>query len=201
MNHREEEKDFEGMQKEPIYVSRVREVQLPLRSTPGSAGYDFFIPRYSPEYEKDLLSVFDPETKKGFQKDEFSIFVNNQTLSIEIPPGSKVKIPSGIHYVIPENHAWIVFNKSGRSFDDEVLKLAEVCDEDYQGEIVFSIWNTSSAFLSLKFNQKLLQAVLLPVVKAEVVELPFENIYKEKTLRGEGGFSSTGLHHPGEKDV
>ncbi|MEE3216190.1 MAG: dUTP diphosphatase, partial [Pseudomonadota bacterium] len=61
---------------------------------------------------------------------------------------------------------------------------------DYQGELMVSVWNRSDRSFTLEPFERLAQYVLVPVVQAnlEVVD-DFS-----ASLRGDGGFGSSGRH-------
>ena len=60
---------------------------------------------------------------------------------IEVSPGQKAFIPSGIKANVPAGHALIAFNKSGIALKKSLFIGACVVDEDYQGEIHLHVVN------------------------------------------------------------
>jgi dUTP pyrophosphatase len=111
---------------------------------------------------------------------------------IIIPSHDRVCIPSGCHFDIEAGFALIANNKSGVATKDGLVFGAAVCDSDYQGEVHISLINTSRQTVFLKPGQKVIQFLYMPVRLDIPVEVPFEELYKEKTDRGAGGFGSTG---------
>ncbi len=143
--------------------SKVRDVKSPLRSTPYSAGIDFFVPN---------------DFNTGDEK--------------LIKPNESIRILSGVKVNVPRGFALIAFNKSGialKGFDVGAC----VIDEDYQGEISLHVFNVSSQNLTIVPGQKLVQFILIPVFYAEVEEVAEEVLHPEVSARGAGGFGSTGL--------
>lgn len=157
--------------------SKVRDVKSPERGTAKSAGIDFFM----------------PEDFKEFR----------------LRPQMDVLIPSGIVASIPENHMLMAADKSGvvtsaqsvkrcgktpksEAFDSVVIIGAKIVDEDYQGEIGIHLINVGSEPVTIKPGMKIAQFILVPVSYDELKEVPFENLFAEKTSRGSGGFGSTG---------
>ena len=109
-----------------------------------------------------------------------------------IHPSECVLIPSGIKANVPKGHALIAFNKSGVASKKCLDKMAEVVDETYQGEIHINIINNGSNVQELNPGDKIIQFILIPVSYAVPTECKLEDLYEEKSSRGEGGFGSTG---------
>jgi dUTP pyrophosphatase len=143
-------------------ISRIRDVKIPTRGTPKSAGIDFFVPNDYPE--------------------------------LILLPGNSALIPTGIKADIPTGYMLTAFNKSGVATKQLLIKGAEVCDEDYQGEIHIHVINVGTTDQLITPGQKLIQFVLVPVFYDIIEEVSFDQLYSETTERGEGGFGSTGTH-------
>lgn len=144
-------------------IAKTRDVKTPTRGTNQSAGLDFYIPN---DFEEIVLA-----------------------------PGERALIPSGIKANVPEDMALIAFNKSGVASKLGLCKLAEVVDEDYQGEIHISVVNTNTApfgNVTLSPGQKIIQFVLIPVDYRIPIEVEENELFSETTVRGTGGFGSTG---------
>lgn len=107
-------------------------------------------------------------------------------------PGDAVNIPSGIKVKVPHGYALIFMNKSGVAVKKGLQVGACVVDEDYQGEVHLHVRNTSTEVQSIKPGEKLVQALLIPVEYADIEVVDVNELYEEKTQRGEGGFGSTG---------
>lgn len=144
-----------------IRMSRTREVKLPTRATPGSAGIDFYIP-------EDARYLF-------------------------LKPKERVLIPSGIKADIPEGYALIANNKSGIANKYGLIFGSSVVDSDYQGELHISLINTSDETVRLLPGQKIIQFLLTPIPPTEIIEVPEKDLFNEDTIRGEGGFGSSGV--------
>ena len=109
-----------------------------------------------------------------------------------LPPGESLCLPSGIKANVPAGHALIAFNKSGIAVKKDLIVGACVVDEDYQGEIHLHMINVGHNIIKLNAGEKLVQFILLPVFYDTIEEVEIENLYEEVTVRGEGGFGSTG---------
>lgn len=107
-------------------------------------------------------------------------------------PGDAVNIPSGIKVKVPHGYALIFMNKSGVAVKKGLQVGACVVDEDYQGEVHLHVRNTSTEVQSIKPGEKLVQALLIPIEYADIEVVDVDELYEEKTQRGEGGFGSTG---------
>jgi dUTP pyrophosphatase len=111
---------------------------------------------------------------------------------LHLRPGESVLVPSGVRAQIPEGYMLTAFNKSGISTKNGLVVGAQVCDEDYEGEIHLHLFNVSDKGTMIEPGMKLTQFILVPVLyeNIEVVdELPARN-----TERGTGAFGSTGTH-------
>jgi dUTP pyrophosphatase len=118
-------------------------------------------------------------------------YVPSDSEDIALKPGESALIPSGIKVQVPRGYALIAFNKSGVATKQGLSVGACCVDEDYEGEVHLHMINTSDKDQVIASGQKLVQFILLPVNYdnvEEVHELPSRN-----TLRGSGGFGSTGL--------
>jgi dUTP pyrophosphatase len=121
-------------------------------------------------------------------------FVPNDYPGLILAPSDSVLIPTGIKADIPTGYMLTAFNKSGVATKQLLIKGAEVCDEDYQGEIHIHVINVGSVDQLITPGQKLIQFVLVPVFYDTIEEVPFEELYSVETERGVGGFGSTGTH-------
>lgn len=170
----------------PIYYSRVRPVKKPSRGTKKSAGIDFFVPDFTPDFMKDLKNKNPDITVLYERVDELRHFP-----VIVLAPGERINLPSGVRIRCPENHALMAKNKSGVSTKKGFDKLAELDDEDYQGELHLSLVNTDTRLQFIKPGEKLIQFVAVPVSLGEPTELSNELLFEEISERGAGGFGST----------
>lgn len=66
-------------------------------------------------------------------------------------------------------------------------------DENYQGEFIASLINTSDSPAILNQGQKFIQVVLTPINPDRTLyEVKLEDLYPEKSNRGSGAYGSTG---------
>ena len=69
-----------------------------------------------------------------------------------------------------------------------MLNTPGTIDSDYRGEIKIIIFNHGNKEFIINNNDRIAQMILTPVVKMELEEI--ESL--PETIRGEGGFGSTG---------
>ena len=109
---------------------------------------------------------------------------------IKITPGKSELIPTGLSIAIPDDTEVQIRPRSGLAAKSNisVLNTPGTIDSDYRGEIKIILFNHSDNEFIVNNNDRVAQMVLMPVLKVdfeEVDELP-------DTLRGSGGFGSTG---------
>jgi dUTP pyrophosphatase len=110
--------------------------------------------------------------------------------SVIIKPKTSHLIPTGLSIAFAENYEIQIRPRSGLAAKNNisVLNTPGTIDSDYRGEIKVIIYNHSNEDFVVNNKDRIAQMILAPVVKMElkeVDELP-------KTVRGEGGFGSTG---------
>ena len=109
---------------------------------------------------------------------------------INLEPKTSVLIPTGLSVAFPEDYEIQIRPRSGLAAKNNisVLNTPGTIDSDYRGEIKVIIYNHGNENFSINDGDRIAQMILAPVVKMELEEindLP-------KSIRGEGGFGSTG---------
>ena len=167
-----------------IKFTKVRDVKSPVRGTAQAAGIDFFVPNYSPSFLVDLIK------KNPFVK----CSIEDDTMYIVIPANGRVLIPSGIKTFMSADTALIGANKSGVASKKGLVFGAHVIDSDYSGEIHINVINTNDSDVMITCGEKLIQFIHTPVILStlEEVNLNDYEALHEGSLRGAGGFGSTG---------
>lgn len=109
---------------------------------------------------------------------------------INIRPQESVLIPTGITIAIPEDTEIQIRPRSGLAAKSNisVLNTPGTIDSDYRGEIKIILFNHGKEEFIINNNDRVAQMILMPIIKAELEEV--EDL--PKTLRGSGGFGSTG---------
>ena len=110
--------------------------------------------------------------------------------SIKIKPQESVLIPTGISIAIPEDTEIQIRPRSGLAAKSSisVLNTPGTIDSDYRGEIKIILFNHGKEEFTVNNDDRIAQMVLMPILKGEFKEtndLP-------ETVRGKGGFGSTG---------
>ena len=112
-------------------------------------------------------------------------------VDVEVPPGERALVPTGVAVAIPEGHAGLVLPRSGLA-SRHGLTLANapgLIDSGYRGEVTCAVVNLDRRrAVSIKKGDRIAQLVVVPVPSLEpawVDEL-------SGSERGEGGFGSTG---------
>lgn len=164
------------------------DVKTPSRGTPESAGIDFFVPNFTEEFIQALREI--PMNRLNIVKP------SDGERYIEIPPHCRILIPAGIKYSIPPGTALVAMNKSGIASKRGLIVGAQVGDSDYQGVFHINVINTTSHWNRINEGEKIIQCLLLPIIieDVEICNTEQELFSNRKTLRGEGGFGSTGTH-------
>jgi dUTP pyrophosphatase len=110
---------------------------------------------------------------------------------VEVSPGERAMVPTGVAVAIPDGHAGLVLPRSGLA-SKQGLTLANapgLIDAGYRGEVMVATVNldrTEAVKISRGDRIAQLVIVALPSVEpAWVPELP-------ESRRGHGGFGSTG---------
>lgn len=110
---------------------------------------------------------------------------------ITIEPHTTVKINSGLAFELPENTFGAIVARSGLA-TKEGLRLANcvgICDADYRGPYTIPLHNDGTEVKTIFPGERIAQLILLPYIPMEFEEVTELN----ETLRGDGGFGSTGI--------
>ena len=109
---------------------------------------------------------------------------------IKLAPGNSCLVPTGLSVAFSEEYEIQIRPRSGLAAKNNisVLNTPGTIDSDYRGEIKIILFNHGSSEFIINNKDRIAQMVLTPVYKMEIKEV--ENL--PDTLRGEGGFGSTG---------
>ena len=99
-------------------------------------------------------------------------------------------VPTGISISFSEKYEVQIRPRSGLAAKNSisVLNTPGTIDSDYRGEIKVILFNHGSSDFTINNGDRIAQMILVPVHKMDLEEV--ENL--PETLRGEGGFGSTG---------
>ena len=109
---------------------------------------------------------------------------------IIINPHQTVMVHTGIAMEIPVGYAGLVYARSGMAAKHGLAPANKVgvIDSDYRGEIMVALHNHGEEAQTIENGERIAQLVITPFVTADFI-LADELC---ETVRGEGGFGSTG---------
>ena len=109
---------------------------------------------------------------------------------VTIKSKTSTLIPTGLSVAFSEDYEIQIRPRSGLALKNNItiLNTPGTVDSDYRGEIKVLIFNHGSADFIINNGDRIAQMILSPVVK---IDLEVINDLPE-TIRGEGGFGSTG---------
>ena len=109
---------------------------------------------------------------------------------ITLRPKSSCLVPTGLSLAFSSDFEIQIRPRSGLAAKNNisVLNSPGTIDSDYRGEIKVIIFNHGNNDFLINNGDRIAQMILTPVVKMELEEA--SNL--PETIRGEGGFGSTG---------
>jgi len=108
--------------------------------------------------------------------------------AVEIAPGGRAAVPTGVRLQIPPGHVGLVWPRSGLAVRHGIDTLAGVIDADYRGEVRVVLVNHGHESFRIAPGDRVAQLLVQRVERAAftaVAEI-------DDTDRGGGGFGSTG---------
>ena len=109
---------------------------------------------------------------------------------VTVNPGESFLFHTGLAMEIPVGNAGLIFARSGLATKKGLAPSNKVgvVDADYRGEVMVSLYNHSKEPRTIEHGERIAQLVITPFIAAEWNEVDELN----ETVRGEGGFGSTG---------
>ena len=110
--------------------------------------------------------------------------------AVTIAPGETKLVKTGLSMEIPEGYAGLIYARSGLAAKRGLAPANKVgvVDADYRGEVMVALHNHSNVSQTVEPLERIAQLVVAPFLRAEY----FECETLSDTVRGEGGFGSTG---------
>lgn len=110
---------------------------------------------------------------------------------VTIDPGETKMIHTGLAFAIPEGIVGLNFARSGMATKRGLAPANKVgvIDSDYRGEVMVALYNQGNMPQTVEHGDRIAQILFVPYYTA-IFELKDE---LSETLRGEGGFGSTGI--------
>ncbi len=110
--------------------------------------------------------------------------------AVTVEPGATEFVQTGLALEVPAGYAGLVYARSGLACKKGLAPANKVgvIDADYRGEVMVALYNHSSQAVEIEPGERVAQLVITPYLTAvfeETQEL-------SDTVRGEGGFGSTG---------
>ena len=142
---------------------------------------------------KVLIKKLDPAVElpkyktTGASGLDLMAFINEP---IKLPPKSSCLVPTGLSVAFSKEYEIQIRPRSGLAAKNNisVLNAPGTIDSDYRGEIKIILFNHGNNEFIIKNKDRVAQMILAPVNKMELKEI--KNL--PDTLRGKGGFGSTG---------
>ena len=109
---------------------------------------------------------------------------------ITIAPGETVLVKTGIALELPVGYAGLIYARSGLASKRGLAPANKVgvVDCDYRGEVMVALHNHSNIPQTVAAGERIAQLVIAPYIVADFEEAD----ELSETVRGEGGFGSTG---------
>ncbi|PZM12221.1 dUTP diphosphatase [Rhizobium tubonense] len=129
------------------------------------------------------------ETKGAAGMDLRAAVEEDKPLTIQ--PGKRALVPTGLIFEIPEGFEGQIRPRSGLAFKHGItcLNTPGTIDSDYRGEVKVLLINLGEEPFEITRGMRIAQMVIAPVVQAQVSEITAGT----ETMRGAGGFGSTGV--------
>lgn len=105
-------------------------------------------------------------------------------------PGETKLVHTGIAMAIPEGYVGLIYARSGIATKRGLAPANKVgvIDSDYRGEIMVALHNHSNNTAKIDAKERVAQIVIAPYLTVNFTEAD----ELDNTVRGEGGFGSTG---------
>ena len=109
---------------------------------------------------------------------------------IKIAPKTSCLVPTGLSFAFSEDYEIQIRPRSGLAAKDNisVLNTPGTIDSDYRGEIKIILFNHGNKDFIINNKDRIAQMILTPVIKMDLEE----NDNLPNSIRGKGGFGSTG---------
>ena len=128
------------------------------------------------------------ETAQAAGMDLRAAVPEDQPLTLR--PGARHAVPTGLAFALPPGFEGQVRPRSGLAAKSGVtcLNTPGTIDADYRGEVKVILINLGAEDVAIRRGDRIAQLIIAPVVQAVWSEV--ESL--DDTLRGAGGFGSTG---------
>ncbi|KAK6115358.1 hypothetical protein DH2020_007627 [Rehmannia glutinosa] len=107
----------------------------------------------------------------------------------KVPARGKALVPTDLSIAIPEGTYARVAPRSGLTWKHSIDVGAGVIDADYRGPVGVILFNHSDVDFEVKAGERIAQLIIEQIVTPVVIEV--DDL--DSTVRGSGGFGSTGI--------
>ena len=111
---------------------------------------------------------------------------------VELPPGERAPVPTGLAVAIPEGYAGFVQPRSGLAARNglTIVNTPGLIDAGYRGEVICSVVNLDrDEAVEIRAGDRIAQLVIVAIPSVA----PIWTDDLRESGRGEGGFGSTGM--------
>ena len=142
---------------------------------------------------KVLIKKLDPAVELPAYKTEGASGMDLMAFvkeTINLKPNSSCLVPTGLAVAFSSDFEIQIRPRSGLAAKNNisVLNTPGTIDSDYRGEIKVILFNHGKNDFLINNKDRIAQMILTPVIKMDLEET--DNL--PETIRGEGGFGSTG---------
>jgi len=159
-----------------VEIQKIREdSRIPERASAGAIGFDIYASRVLDKMTREVIGE----------------------LPIEIPSGGSILIGIGVRIAIPFPWQCEVRPRSGLAskYDIELSNAPGTIDPDFRGEAGVLLRNRGDKPFVIEKDMRIAQLIFSEVKIPDLIEVN----ELSQTIRGEGGFGSTGLFEIQEK--
>lgn len=108
---------------------------------------------------------------------------------VKVPARGKALVPTDLSIAIPEGTYARIAPRSGLAWKHSIDVGAGVIDADYRGPVGVILFNHSDIDFEVKVGDRIAQLIIQVIMMPDVVEV--DDL--DSTVRGAGGFGSTGI--------
>ena len=143
-------------------------------------------------YRKDKNTALPAYATPGAAGADVEAFINQEII---LQPGQRAKIPTGLILEIPPGWEAQVRPRSGLALKHgvTVLNAPGTIDSDYRGELEIILVNCGEEPYTVHNGDRIAQLIFAPAPQMCLAETDMP----EETVRGTGGFGSTGIDAAG----
>ena len=120
--------------------------------------------------------------------------------ALRLAPGQRALVGTGVSIALPDGYVAFVVPRSGLATKHgiTIVNSPGTVDAGYRGEIKVTLLNTdASAPYDIAVGDRIAQLIVMPVSRANFI--PVKTL--PESVRGEGGFGSTGYQAPQAQEV